>query len=267
MGELVVPWWVRENAAPRNEKAAKPERRRLYPPRIHMFRDEMGEPVMARPRWRFTDGTKEVTYRRPAVGHRDLSHPRCQKYAGMQGFWIPEKPSDAWRYLYRLDMLWPAVCDQVPEIVWTEGESDADALAVAVPGLTVTSHHGGAGKVYPAQADWFGGYDGRVLIAVDRDLPGAYDACKRWDLLVEAGLNPEQLEFRRAPEATGCKDVRDMLDAGHRWEDMEIVAPQALRVEAAQWTPAESRRHGYDKEWFEEYRAIFANGGRLWGKA
>src|SRR6266511_6179362 len=130
---LVRPYWLRAGAKPAKKAILRP------PEAIHEYRDEKGQLVFQRLRWRYTDGSKEVTYRRPIRTRRDLNNPRA--WDG----WIPEKPANANRYLYRLPELFEAFYEPADSIVWTEGESDADALALAEPDLPVTSHHGGAG--------------------------------------------------------------------------------------------------------------------------
>lgn len=222
---LVVPGWLREDKAPS-------KRVRLPHPTIHRYCEANGREVFQRMRIRYNDGTKDVIYRYKARTHRELMN---SKYG-----WIYKKHPDADSYLYRYPELFDAVSENVPEILWCEGESDADAAARA--GAIATSHHQAAGNASAEQAERFYGYEGLVLIALDRDLPGAYCAHKRHALLVATGLAPEQLVFV-APRIG--KDVRDHLEGGYRLAELKRVSLASVAKAAAKWTPAASRRAGY----------------------
>lgn len=236
-GNLVLPFWLRNPA-------------KKFLEQIHEYRDANGRTRLARVRWRFADGTKAVTYRRPIASHKDYSHPKVSPGHDGRG-WIPEAPADAGEYLYRLPELWEAFCADAPEIAWTEGESDADAVVRAVPGLPVTSHHGGAGKATQGQLDWFRGYEGMVLVCVDNDDPGAMCAIRRLD-----GLRALGVAAVLVGPAVG-KDVRDHLEAGYAWAQMAPLNEDAIRVRAAECTPESMYRAGYD----EDYKWLIRNIG------
>lgn len=235
---LVLPFWLRPNAPKR------------WIEKIHEYRDADGTMRFARVRWRFADGKKDVTYRRPMSSAKDWGHPKL-----FQGHdsnpWIPEAPRDAGEYLYRLPQLYDALLVDAPEVAWTEGESDADSVALYCPELPVTAHHGGAGKVTPGQLDWFRGYTGRVWVIADMDDPGAYCAVKRLD-----GLRALEVEAVALGPAVG-KDVRDHLESGLGWADLVRLDEAEIRCRAREATPASFRRAGYKaEEWAQWLEAV-----------
>lgn len=140
---------------------------------------------------------------------------------------IYQKPPDADTYLYRLDELWPFIARGSSEsIYWCEGEKDADAMASKYHVLA-TSHHQGAGKATPAQANWLV-RGKRVVIVADLDDPGAYCAAWRHDLLVRAGFKGGLVIVR----AASGNDAADHIAAGYRL-DQFVPADLSLLFEAA----------------------------------
>lgn len=224
---LVLPWWLRN--------PERKDRVRLKPPITHVYRDVDGIEVFRRIRWRYSDGSKQVSYARPPRSRRDLNHPKLG-----YDMLIPEKPTDAGEYLYRLPELFSAILYGTPQVYWAEGETDADAIAGT--GAVVTTHHGGAGKATKQQAAWFEGFEGEVYLCVDRDIPGAYDAARRWDLLQALGLDGERLILVEAREG---KDVRDHLEAGHPLETLPRIGIDGVRERAALHSEEVGRAIGY----------------------
>jgi hypothetical protein len=247
---IVVPFWLRDTV----QKNAR------WVEKIHEYRDADGRLVFVRVRWRFADGSKDVTYRRPISSAKDWRHPKLSP--GHDGFgWIPEAPKDASEYLYRLPKLWEAMQNGAPLIAWTEGESDADAVTDWEPDLPATSHHGGAGNSTAGQAEWFRGYEGEVLVCVDLDDPGFYCGVKRLDALRGLGIRA-----RLVGPVVG-KDVRDHLESGYRMGQLLAVDETTTRARAAEVKPASFRRGRYMPPLPPEEEAFWAEwfaSGRKW---
>ncbi|MDG4816079.1 toprim domain-containing protein [Micromonospora sp. WMMD956] len=190
--------------------------------KIHTYHDEQGRKVFERVRWYDSEGKKQVAYR----------HSVGKGWAlGLDHEPIPfkEKPEGADRYLYRLPRLLEEL-EKGPdgEVWWTEGESDADALWNEHE-ICATSHHQGAGNASPEQAEWFRGFDGRVLLCgdADPDTPeggnvGARCVIKRLDLLTALGIQAKVLMPRSG------KDVRDHLESGLGLDDLVRIEGEAL---------------------------------------
>ncbi|WP_100813580.1 hypothetical protein [Microbacterium lacus] len=148
------------------------------------------------------------------------------------------KPAIADSIIYNL----PAVLEGVSagEVVhWTEGEADCDALTAQ--GYVATSHHQGAGHVTPEQAAWLRGAE-RVVLWADRDIPGAYDVWRRWQLLLATGVPEEGIVI---VVALAGKDVRDHLNAGHTVAEAVPMAKSTVTTLAAQHSAATARKAGY----------------------
>lgn len=148
------------------------------------------------------------------------------------------KPEGADGIIYNL----PAVLAAISAghvIHWTEGEADCDALTAL--GYTATSHHQGAGHVTREQTAWLRGAE-RVVLWADRDIPGAYDAWRRWQLLLATGVPEVGIVIVLA--RTG-KDARDHLNAGHTVAEAVPVEKSTITQLAAQHTAASARRAGY----------------------
>jgi hypothetical protein len=122
----------------------------------------------------------------------------------------------------------------------TEGERDADALWEL--GCVATSHHQAAGHFSEMQAASLAGWKGRIFLVADRDVPGAVDVVKRYDLLRRAGIPEKQLTIIRARKG---KDARDHIEAGYGPEEF-VELPYRLVKEVAGTAVAEDfKRHGY----------------------
>ncbi|MBD8583451.1 hypothetical protein IFT90_02630 [Frigoribacterium sp. CFBP 8766] len=162
--------------------------------------------------------------------------PESQRY---------RKPADADRWLYRLPEVTAAIA-ACATIHWTEGEKDADALVAA--GVEATSHHQGAGRVTPEQAAWLRNATS-IVLWVDKDVEypevGAYDAARRHDLLLAAGVPGARIAFVCARGA-GRKDAYDHLQR-HSPDEAQPVAKQAVARLAALYSPASSSRLGYPR--------------------
>lgn len=190
------------------------------------FHDEHGELIFQKLRYRLVEGDgrdKELFYRMPR-GERS---------------WSSRKPWNADAYLYRLPDVLRAV-RQGRAVWWVEGEKDADMARQH--GLIATSHHGGAGKVYPEQCRWLAGA-ARVYVVADRDVPGYYDAACRLDGLMQyAGLAREQIKVLRSPAGN---DLADHYAAGLDRRDWRVVNEKWLREQAAKHSAQVAAQHGY----------------------
>lgn len=155
------------------------------------------------------------------------------------------KPADADRWIYRLPQVTEAIAAS-STIHWAEGEKDADALVQA--GVAATSHHQGAGKVTPDQAAWLRDA-ARIVLWVDKDVEcpevGAYDAARRHDLLLRAGVPGGRISFVCARGA-GHKDAYDHLQQ-YTYDEAEPVAKDAVARLAALYGPRSASRLGYPR--------------------
>lgn len=148
------------------------------------------------------------------------------------------KPAIADSIVYNLPGVLEGIADGAT-VHWTEGEADCDALSER--GYVATSHHQGAGHVTPEQASWLRGAE-RVVLWADRDIPGAYDVWRRWQLLLAAGVPEEGIVI---VVALAGKDIRDHLAAGHTVAEAVPVAKGTITAIAAQHTAATARKAGY----------------------
>ena len=164
-------------------------------------------------------------------------------------YWDPDtrrfqKPPYADAYLYRLHEVAPAAVAG-KTIHWAEGEKDADALAAA--GVAATSHHQGAGHVTLDQAALLTEAR-RVVLWVDKDIDhwevGAYDACLRYNLLIDAGVRAGRLRLVKA-RGRSNKDAADHLAAGFTVAQALSVDPLRLAEVARNYTPSAGRKAGY----------------------
>jgi hypothetical protein len=163
-------------------------------------------------RWREA-GRTHVHWCKPEMEPRNACY-QCGRYVPAP-FWADD-------YLYRLPQVLRAV-ERGRSVWWCEGEKDAET--VAAQGKVSTSHHGGAGKVYPEMADWLEGT--RVYVVLDNDIPGYYDAWLRRQVLKAVGA---QVAFR-AP-VHPYKDVTDHIQAGWKLSDMRTVLASEVREKA-----------------------------------
>lgn len=184
---------------------------------------------------------KIVTYRYGIGGKWAMGH-------GVgSGVIIQEKHPEADRYLYRLPELLRAK-ELGDDIWWCEGESDANALVDE--GQFATSHHGGAGRATVAQAEWFRGHKGQVVLPYDRDEDdkrggnvGALDVVRRYDLLRSVGLEADQLVV--VAPLVG-KDMQDHLLDGCDVDEVSLVPDiQPLRDKAVRTMGAAFGKAGY----------------------
>lgn len=164
-------------------------------------------------------------------------------------YWDPEtrsakKPPYADAYLYRLHEVAPAVLGG-RTIHWAEGEKDSDALVAA--GVIATSHHQGAGRVTPDQAAWLSKAR-RIVLWVDKDVDhwevGAYDACLRYNLLIDVGVRASRIGFVKA-RGVGNKDAADHLAAGFSVAQALHVDPERLADVARLYKRSSASRAGY----------------------
>ncbi|MEH0842825.1 hypothetical protein V6U81_10595 [Micromonospora sp. CPCC 205711] len=190
------------------------------------FHNEHGELIFQKLRYRLVEGDgrdKELFYRQPRGEYS----------------WSPRKPWNADAYLYRLPDVLRAV-RQGRAIWWVEGEKDAEVARGH--GLIATSHHGGAGKVFPEQCRWLTGA-ARVYVVADRDVPGYYDAACRLDgLMLYAGLAREQIKVLHSPAGN---DLADHYAAGLGRRDWRVINEKWLREQAAKHSAQIAAQHGY----------------------
>jgi hypothetical protein len=182
--------------------------------------------------------------------------------------WVYEKHPLADTLLYRLPIV---LANPDERLVLVEGERDC-CVALGM-GILTSSHHGGAGHFSEAQAVSLAGHRGRIVLVADNDPAGAYDVCRRYDLLRAVGIPAKRLRVREvAPTHTGA-DLRDHLEAGYRLRDLRRADLDRLRDVAASdptgeasegswpydsnpgqdiknWKPQRVRR-GKDGEWHE----------------
>lgn len=155
---------------------------------------------------------------------------------------LPHKPDGADRWLYRLPAVLAAVA-RGKTIHWAEGEKDADALWAA--GVPATSIHQGAGKCTFEQAAWLRDAR-RVVIWVDKDEErwevGAYDAVRRRDFLVQAGLAAARVRFVYA-RGRG-KDAADHLERYRPGQAVRADVGRLVTV-AARYQPGMGLKLGY----------------------
>ncbi|WP_185981850.1 toprim domain-containing protein [Skermania sp. ID1734] len=103
-------------------------------------------------------------------------------------------------------------------IVLVEGEKDADRARAL--GATATCNAMGAGSFTQAHVDQLAGAE-RVVIVTDRDEPGYRHAQTVREMLSGA------VGAVYVVQALTGKDLSDHLDAGHPFEDLEPVDPEA----------------------------------------
>ncbi|UIJ33367.1 hypothetical protein [Allobranchiibius sp. GilTou73] len=177
-----------------------------------------------------------MRYEPKGFGYRYRPDPAARPHV-----WVARKPVGAEAYLYHLPELLAAKRLRRPRRIWlTEGEKDADSVAAL--GEVATSHHGGAGKFTPEQAEHFRGWRGWLIVAADSDPTGARCALLRADLLIGVGIRENRIRVARA--AVG-NDVSDHLQAGLGIRDFRGQSVAELRAEVAALPPAVPWDDGY----------------------
>ena len=167
-------------------------------------------------------------------------HPLKIGSGGHVEDWCYRKPQGADSLLYRL----PSILRHPWQELWlTEGERDADALVAA--GVLASSHHQAAGHFTEAQAESIAGHRGQIILVVDRDLPGAYDAARRYDLLRAVGLPAARLSLVHGRVWRRGADARDHFEAGHGLKDFVKLDIGLMHDLASQATPADYTDAGY----------------------
>jgi hypothetical protein len=138
--------------------------------------------------------------------------------------WCYQKPPIADSLMYRL----PWVLGNPDErLLLAEGERDADAALRL--GVLASSHHGGAGKFTEAMAESLASHRGRIVLVADNDPAGAYDVCRRYDLLRAVGIPAKRLRVREVVPTHRGADLRDHLEAGYRLRDLRNADLDRLR--------------------------------------
>lgn len=161
---------------------------------------------------------------RPPIGGKPSSCDACF-FANSPGFDIADG------LLYRLPAVTAGLNAGMTDVCWTEGETDADALAAR--GVLSVSHHQGAGRATPEQAASLLRLPRppkRVLLAGDRDDDGTRCLLRRYDLLVQAGYPPDRILCVLPKPEHDKADIRDHLTAGHPLKELVTVNDlEALR--------------------------------------
>ena len=128
-------------------------------------------------------------------------------------------------YPYRLPQLLRGIEDR-REIWIVEGEADVHALVDL--DLIATTNPGGAGKWRDDFSRWLKGAD-HLVISGDWDAAGRRHMAQVFRSVHRAFPDTE-IEVRRC--AIGCKDLREHCEAGHAFEDLEVVDPGELEITA-----------------------------------
>lgn len=131
--------------------------------------------------------------------------------------------------IYRLPDVLQALSSGASEIWLPEGENDVETLRKL--GYVASTGWGGAGQWSPAQAEWFRGYTGTVVVVVDNDGPGAAEGVRKFDTLTALGV---RVALYSPPE--GHNDLSEMVAAGwdvQEVEERDIDDLRATAVEAA----------------------------------
>lgn len=179
----------------------------------------------------------------------DPSSPRGKRYGYRYPTRIEDKVVLDWDWhkhpladslIYKLPLV---LANPRKRLYFTEGERCADEFLNR--GLLATSHHGGAGKFTQAMADSLAGHRGRIVLVADRDPQGAYDVCRRFDLLRGVGIPAIRLRVVYGLISHPGADARDHFDAGYGVEDFERVSLRKMRELAATVTPATFTDDGY----------------------
>jgi hypothetical protein len=194
----------------RKSKANGAARPKQKPDKVHVYRNEMGEPVYTK--LRFGNGPGKTF----AIGRN-----------GPDG-WI-NNIEGVERVPYNL----PALVN-APLVIVVEGEKDADNLAELLRGkaIAATTNEGGAngGSTWPDAwgERWF--KDKRVAILPDNDAPG-----RRHAHAVAAKLDPHvtELRFLELPGLKEKGDVSDWIAAGGTADEL-----RRLISAAPQWNPS-----------------------------
>ena len=200
--------------------------------RTHVWPDEHGNPVLRH--------TKYLTPR------GDVSFPWQHRIewpeTGIVRWFDGDGKDDGIVHplLYRRDLFTQA--DRREHVFICEGEKDADSLTAAGV-LAVT-----AGGVYEFKRDHarlFKGWQGRVTIVRDNDLPGAYGAARTFGLLLDAGTPRSRLRVARGRVKSEGADAHDHLAAGYTVDQFVPESIANVRRLAAKATPAQFARAGY----------------------
>jgi hypothetical protein len=202
------------------------------------YRDASGKPIFQHYRKAINGGRKKrYGYRYPI----DHSEATGRVYA-----WEYRKHPLADTLLYRLPHL---LANRRADLRWTEGERDCEALVESF-GVLATSHHGGAGKATPKQAEWLRGRKGRIFLVADRDPAGTYDVVRRYDLLRAVGIPKKRLRIVWPVPAFKGADARDHIEAGFGLDDFVPVKIDRLREEAATVIPDRGSGNGSFPDWW-----------------
>lgn len=178
-------------------------------------------------RWWYHDGEGRGVFQH--YRRTDPSDPRGKRYGYRylvgDNDWKYAKPPGADRLIYRLPLV---LANPDATLYLTEGERDADALLI--PKIALAScHHGGAGKFTEQQADSLARHRGLIVLVADNDPAGAYDVCRRYDLLRAVGIPASRLRVREVRPSHPGADLRDHLKVGHRLRDLRRADLDRLR--------------------------------------
>ena len=190
-------------------------------------------------RWWYHDRSGRRVFQHYRI--TDPSDPRDKRYGYRylvgDNEWNYTKPARADGLLYGLPRV---LANREAALYLTEGERDADALLR--PEIALAScHHGGAGKFTKQQAESLARHRGRIVLVADNDPAGAYDVCRRYDLLRAVGISAKRLRVREVCPSHDGADLRDHLEAGYGLRDLRPADLDRLRdvAEASTGDPSE----------------------------
>jgi hypothetical protein len=197
--------------------------------------------------WTYHDDNSRAVFQHYRV--EDPADPRGKRYGyrvpvafrnGVVKEWDYRKPAIADSLIYRLPLV---LANPDARLLLVEGERDACALLQRR--ILASSHHGGAGKFTEAMAKSLAGHRGRIVLVADNDAAGAYDVCRRFDLLRAVGIPAARLRVREVVPAHAGADMRDHLAAGYRLRDLRRADLGRLREVAAAATTTTFTGCGY----------------------
>lgn len=202
------------------------------PPPSYMLQKYIHRPTKTRMIFQYRDDKNRRAFEHIRDDRPDLSRGKGYVYRPFRAYGEPRedphKPAIAKRLLWMLPEL---LDDRDSPLFWTEGERDCAALIGM--GYRATSHHGGAGKATPEQAEALRGYRGRIYLVADWGEAGAYDVLKRASLLRAVGIPADRLTVVRGRSKEDNADLRDHLAMGYGVGDLRVPNAHTL-AEAAE---------------------------------
>lgn len=204
-------------------------------------------------RWWFQDSTGKRIFQHYRIAKTPTKDdPRSKAYGyrypaeiwkGIVVDWTYRKPAVADSLIYRLPLV---LANPEARLILTEGERDADVLLSKRK--LASSHHGGAGKFTEQMAQSLTRHRGPIVLIADNDPAGAYDVCRRYDLLRAVGIPAKRLAVREVIPTHQGADLRDHIEAGHRLRDLRVADLDRLREIAPDQAPT-GQGHWSEGSW------------------